>query len=81
MRPHKAISEVLERYMRVAPPKTRVLKFRKELQCTLESLTLTLSPSTINSVAFYPDVPLDWQGTTSWKGFEYALNDLFVQKP
>ena len=69
----QAISEVLERYIQVAPPKTRILKFRKELEYTLQSLTLS-------SVAFYPDVPPGWKGMTSWKGFECALDLLGVRK-
>ena len=69
----QSTSEVLERYMQVAPPKTRVLKFRTGLEYTLRSLAMS-------SVAFYPDVPPGWHGTTSWKGFEYSLDALGMQK-
>lgn len=64
-----ASSAVLERYMRVASP-TRVLKFRTELEYTLNSLTMA------GYVAFYPDVPPAWEDRTSWMGFEDALDYL-----
>jgi hypothetical protein len=67
-------SEVLELYLRTGPPKTRVLKFRKELEYTLNSITMA------GCVSFYPDVPLEWEGKTSWMGFERALDRLGTQK-
>lgn len=66
----QALSDVLERYMGAAPPKTRVLKFRKEVESTLYSLTMT------GCVAFYPDVPLEWDDRTRWKGFESVVHQL-----
>jgi hypothetical protein len=70
----QSISEVLERYMQVAPPKSRVLKFRRALEYTLDSLIM-------RSTAFYPDVPLEYKDMTLWKGFEDALGGLGIPKP
>lgn len=64
-----ASSAVLERYMRVASP-SRVLKFRTELDITLNSLTMA------ECVAFYPSVPRAWKDAASLTGFDAALDHL-----
>jgi hypothetical protein len=69
----RASSAVLQRYMRVASP-SRVLKFRTALEYTLDSLTMR------GYVAFYPNVPLAWESTRSWNGFDAALDHLGIQR-
>lgn len=68
----QASAAVLERYMRVASP-SRVLKFHREVEYTLNSLTMA------GYVAFYPDVPRAWADATSWNGFDGALKHLGIQ--
>jgi hypothetical protein len=73
----QASSAVLELYVRTGLPKTRVLKFRGELENTLRSGAMA---GMADCVSFYPDVPVKCEGKTSWMGFERALDWLGTQQ-